>query len=441
MKVAVIADDLTGANDTGVQFAKRGLNVSVMLAPASGPKAAFAADTDVLVLDTDSRSLDAESARRKVAEASRCVLAAGAKVVFKKIDSTLRGNLGAELDAVYDVFRPDFVVVAPAYPETGRLVREGRLFVHGTLVHETEFARDPKTPVAESYIPELLRRQTKHQVAVVPSAVLADGSCALEPVLRSSLTGGIRYLVCDSADDGDLERIVSLIGETAYSVVWAGSAGLARHLSAAGPSAGIQPPPQFRKQGGPVLAVIGSVSPRSRRQLDVLLGHPGVRGIRMEAFRLVSGAAERERELSHAAEQAALVSRAGLHPVLYSAGDEEDVRLARDAGARSGMSGQAVSDAISRALGEAVSRLLGRIGINGIGGIVMTGGDTARQVCCSLRAAEFRLLDEVECGVPVGLLAVDGREPLPAVTKAGGFGSDQALLRALESLIGGIGTR
>lgn len=434
MKVAVIADDLTGAGDTGVQFAKRGLQVSVLLQFVNETGAV--SERDVLVLDTDSRSLDADSAYQKAAEASRCAQAFGADVVLKKIDSTLRGNPGSEIDAVYNTFRPDFVVIAPAYPEAGRLVREGRLYVHGTPLHETEFARDPKTPVTESYIPELLRRQTRQPIEVIPSTIFADGRSALERVMQSCISREIRYLLVDSADDDGLRCIVSLIGETTYSVVWVGSAGLARQLAIEHSSLTLPSPQEDRKPAGPILVVIGSVSPRSRRQLDVLLSHPDVRGIRMEAYRLVSGTTEREQEMATAEEEAALALSANLHTVLYSSGDQEAIQLAQDVGARNGMDAQEVSDAVSRALGESVSHLLKRVRV---GGIVMTGGDTAKQVCSSLQAIEFRMFDEVESGVPIGLLVMD--EPLRAVTKAGGFGSDQVLLRALESLNGGIGTK
>ena len=356
--------------------------------------------------------------------------------MFKKIDSTLRGNLGSEIDAVYDIYRPDFVVIAPAYPEAGRLVREGRLYVHGTPLHETEFASDPKTPITESYIPELLRQQTKQPVEVIPSDILAEGRSTLELVLQNCLSRGICYLLVDSVNDDDLKRIVSLFEETSYSVVWVGSAGLAQQLAIQYESFMQPSPRELNKPNGPILAVIGSVSSRSRRQLDVLLSQPNVRGIRMEAYRLVSDNAETEHELLKAVEEAAQALNANFHTVLYSSGDQEAIRLAQNAGAQSGMTAQEVSDAISRALGESVFRLKNR---SRIGGVILTGGDTARQVCSSLQANEFRVFNEVESGVPIGHLVTE--ELLPAVTKAGGFGSDQVLLRALEALNGGLFTR
>ncbi|CAN7552684.1 four-carbon acid sugar kinase family protein [Paenibacillus sp. LjRoot56] len=434
MKIAVIADDLTGAGDTGVQFAKHGLHVTVLLQFKAGMEAV--SEQDVLVLDTDSRSLYAEAAYQRAVEASRCAQAFEADVVFKKIDSTLRGNLGSEIDAVYDTYRPDFVVIAPAYPEAGRLVREGRLYVHGTPLHETEFASDPKTPITESYIPELLRHQTKQPVEVIPSEILAEGRSALELVLQNCLFRGICYLLVDSDNDDDLKRIVSLFGETSYSVVWVGSAGLAQQLAVHYESLTQPSPKKLYQPNGPILAVIGSVSSRSRRQLDFLLSQPNVRGIRMEAYRLVSGKVETEHEVVSAVEEAIQAIHANFHTVLYSSGDVEAIRLAQNTGALNGMTAQDVSDTISRALGESVFRLMNR---SRVGGIILTGGDTARQVCSFLKVNEFRVLDEVESGVPIGCLVSD--EHLPAVTKAGGFGSDQVLLLALELLNGGLSTR
>ncbi|MBD0378619.1 four-carbon acid sugar kinase family protein [Paenibacillus sedimenti] len=434
MKVAVIADDFTGASDTGVQFSKRGLQVCVLL--QSMTETGGGTEGDVLVLDTDSRSLDAGSAYLRAAQASLKAQAFGADLVLKKIDSTLRGNIGAEIDAVYDTFRPDFVIIAPSFPEMGRLVRQGTLYVHGMPLQDTEFARDPKTPVTGSYIPDLLRKQTKRPVEVIPSALVEKGRSGLEPFLRSCISRGSRYFVADSADDGDLRRMVSLIGVMPDSVVWAGSAGLARHLSEQVPASRQLELPTNRKAAGPVLVVIGSVSSRSRRQLDVLLSHPRVRGIRVEAFRLISGQLERERELIHAVGQAELALCANFHTVIYASGDREDIRLAQETGRRNGLDTQQVSDEVARALGESVSRLLQRAGVCGI---IMTGGDTAKQICAALQTNEFRLVDEVESGIPAGLLVMD--KPLPAVTKAGGFGSDHALVSALELLNRGIGTR
>ncbi|UJF35627.1 four-carbon acid sugar kinase family protein [Paenibacillus hexagrammi] len=442
MKVAVIADDFTGAGDAGVQFAKHGMHVSVLFQLTAGLDKLTG--RDVLVLDTDSRSLDAKSAYIRTAMASLKAQAFGADVVLKKIDSTLRGNIGAELDALYDTIRPDFIIIAPAYPEMGRLVRQGMLYVNGIPLQDTEFARDPKTPVIEPYIPDLLRKQTKRSVEIIPSAIMEEGKGALVSFLQNGESRGVRYLVADSAEDSDLKRLVAFMVETDYTVVWAGSAGLADHLSShlcghfsvdlpiSRPSETLVP----EKIAEPILTVVGSVSSRSRCQLDILLQLPHIQGVKAESYRLLTGHPDREREIMNAVEQADLALRQNVHTVLYSSGEDEDIRIAQEVGSEYELNDQQVSDEIACALGEVVSRLIKRVRI---GGIVLTGGDTARHIGNSLRIHEFRLYDEVERGIPAGLIVMD--QPLPAVTKAGGFGSDHALVKALELLHRGMGMR
>ncbi|MEI7025563.1 four-carbon acid sugar kinase family protein [Paenibacillus sp. y28] len=433
MKLAIIADDLTGASDSGVQFARCGLHVSVMLGPLSGagPKPP---QGDVLVLDTDSRSASAESAYHRVAEASRYAALSGAQAMFKKMDSTLRGNLGAELDAVYDTLHPDFIVIAPAYPEAGRLVRDGFLYVHGTPVHETEFGRDPKTPVLTSFIPDLIGRQSKRSVEVISSSQLGEEESAFKKMLHSCRVRGVPYLVADSADSLELGRMLSLFAATEYSVVWAGSAGLARAVQEHSFIGENNRPQEIPPVELPVLAVVGSVSPRSRLQLERLLAVPQVKGIQLEGRRLVSGRSEREREILQAASQAEQSLHGGCHTVLYSSGDREAIEEACEAGKRYGMNRQEVSDAIAQGLGECAARLLPKAPV---GGFIITGGDTAKQVCLALGATGIQLAGEVETGVPMGLLVME--EPLPVVTKAGGFGTDDVLEKALHVLTKGGG--
>ncbi|MBW7460650.1 four-carbon acid sugar kinase family protein, partial [Paenibacillus sepulcri] len=121
MEFAMIADDLTGANDSGVQLAASGYSASVLFrldeeAPGS---------VDAVVLNTDSRADSPQTAYAKVRNAADYVSRLSAGIVYKKLDSTLRGNIGAELDAVYDAFKPDFIVLAPAYPGNGRTTENG----------------------------------------------------------------------------------------------------------------------------------------------------------------------------------------------------------------------------------------------------------------------------------------------------------------------------
>jgi len=153
--LGIIADDLTGAMDSSGYFASRGLSTVVILDPN------FSSSADVVVINTNSRADDSSIASEKVRQAARNL---AGRLVYKKIDSTLRGNLGAELEAVIKELACEKAIVAPAFPAVDRTTVDGILLVGGVKVTETQFAHDPISPVGESHIPTLLEKTTGHRI-------------------------------------------------------------------------------------------------------------------------------------------------------------------------------------------------------------------------------------------------------------------------------------
>src|SRR3954453_22347647 len=150
--VGIVADDLTGAADGGVQLARAGYRTAVAFHGA--PVAADAARLDAVALDTDSRALAPDATRARVRDAVRAV--AAAPIVMKKIDSTLRGHVGAEVGAALEAAGRRVAVVAPAFPAAGRTTDGGVQRLDGEPVHRTRFAHDPVSPVREAHLPTLL---------------------------------------------------------------------------------------------------------------------------------------------------------------------------------------------------------------------------------------------------------------------------------------------
>ncbi|MFB0550944.1 MAG: four-carbon acid sugar kinase family protein, partial [Nitrososphaeria archaeon] len=146
----VIADDFTGACDVGVQFRKRGLE-TVVLAGAQS-LTGFEGELDVAVLNTESRNAGPEDAYGKVRDSLGALRKIGARLVYKKIDSTLRGNLGAELDAIMDEAEVKAVIVAPSFPAQKRTTVDGHLLVNNTPLGRTEFALEPSNRLEASHI-------------------------------------------------------------------------------------------------------------------------------------------------------------------------------------------------------------------------------------------------------------------------------------------------
>src|SRR5215212_4169118 len=191
MLIAVIADDLTGAADAGVQLVHAGYRTAVVFREEE----VVADDLDAVSFDTDSRTMPAGFAAKRVLEAARA--APEARIVYKKLDSTLRGNVAAELAAALGGARRDLAVVAPAFPAAGRTTVAGTQRVHGVPVDETEMANDPHTPVRVAHVPSLLA-DAFSSVGVLSVDDLADP----EDVRRALKDN--ECVVSDAARDADL---------------------------------------------------------------------------------------------------------------------------------------------------------------------------------------------------------------------------------------------
>jgi uncharacterized protein YgbK (DUF1537 family) len=392
MLISVIADDLTGAADTGVQFVHAGYRTAVFFRATE----ALEDDLDAVSFDTDSRTMPAGFAAKRVLGAAHA--ARGAHIVYKKLDSTLRGNVAAELAAALGGARRDRVVVAPAFPAAGRTTVGGSQRVHSVPVDETEMANDPHTPVREAHVPSVLA----HEFSSVGTLGVED--LADHERVRRTLED-CECVVADAERDADLEALVRAVPDP-DRVLWAGSAGLALALGSVypGPCAGtvgVQ-----RAPVRPVLVVVGSLSGVAREQVRWLVEAYGEVDVPIHG-----------RE-SNAVQEAVEASREALAGGTCAVVRSPEERVAS-------------SESVLGDLAE-VAALLSEEGL--FEGLVLTGGATAVGVARRLGASGIRLEGEVETGVPMGVLA--GPRPYPVVTKAGGFGGPDTLEGAVEALSG-----
>lgn len=423
MKIAIIADDLTGAGDAGVQFTRRKWKTSVYF---QSPDIVEPED-DVIIFDTDSRSVPVDEAYRRVKSVAEWLKERSVELIYKKLDSTFRGNVGAELDAVFDVFQPDFILCSPAYPDHQRMVKNGMLYIGDSLLDETEFARDPKTPVTDSFLPRLIENQSKRKTGLITLEDLEQGPAHVERMLHSFFKENRRYVIVDAVLNRHLEETVRLFRQLDFRLIWSGSAGLA-HCMVGRDGATDHVLPKTDK---PVLTVVGSLNRTTRTQLDVLLKETDVRAVVVHPERLIGQDGSRRREMERIYREAADHLAAGRHTVICTSGNQEEVEQTIDEGRRLGLDPPTVGDSISTVLGEVASMLVsGNLSER----LILTGGDTAKQFCNAEQIRRFELIGEVDAGVPFGRLI--GKKELHAVTKAGGFGSDHILVRSLKFLQG-----
>lgn len=422
MRLGVIADDLTGANDTGVQFARRGARTLVPL--DWHDLRSLARRADVLVLNTNSRAAPPRVAAQRARVAAEALRRAGVEAVYKKIDSTFRGNVGQELDAILDVFPSPLTVLTPAFPPAGRAVRNGTLLVGGVPVHRTAVGRDPVTPVCESHLPTLLGQQVQRPIHLLQLSSLRGHSARATRTLRDWRAATPAIVLADAATPQDLDRLARLVVREGLFGVAAGSAGLATALSAAlaWPRRARRAKPDGK---APVLLVVGSPNPTSVDQVAWVEKDSRVAVVRATLADVVADGDRYRRELDRVVKKARAEIAAGRDTVLTLA-----QRPTPPTG-RSRALRPTASRAISEFLGQA-TRLVARDARPG--GLLLCGGDIATAACSALGASGIELQGEVEAGVPWGRLVGGELADLAAVTKAGGFGKTEAFARAIRFL-------
>lgn len=422
-QIGIISDDFTGANDSGVRLAQKGLKSKVILAETDELEHKRNSGIDVWIVDTDSRAMGAEDAYQAVWQEVTRLKKRGVKKFYKKVDSTMRGSVAAELKAVQEAAAMDILFIAPAFLDMGRTVENGILYVNGIPVAETEFGQDPKTPVRHSYIPDLLAAG-QMKTAVLTRSLLWSGSP--ETWVREQVESGVRWIVCDAAEEADFSKLAALGSNLDLAVGWAGSAGLIQHLYNEHSKSSV-PLQSLQRPAEKVLVVSGSLSSKTLEQLQKLKTRTATKVIEIDPLQLLKDPAQAAAELSVLTEAGSWDSAA-----LYVAGTKENREKVRVWAADNGWTPNRTGKGISEGLGHLVQAALGAADIDAL---IMTGGDTAKDICGTLGILDMELLFEVEPGMPLGMVTWSGKEMM-AITKAGGFGSPDSLVNAVDYLKG-----
>ena len=403
-KLGIVADDLTGAMDSSGYFAHQGLNTVVILDPN------FSSDADVVVINTNSRAEDPDTARKKIKQAVRSL---AGRVVYKKIDSTLRGNIGVELEAAMEELACEKAIVAPAFPAVGRTTVAGILLVNGVSVAETQFAHDPISPVKESHIPTLLGRTTKRRVGCV---AIEDINVGSESLYRKVSGMPQDVVVCDVTEQSHLTGIVQAAALAKGRWLLCGSGGLARELHLLLPkvSRASRAKPSSLPSG-PALVVVGTRNQVVANQLLKAKDDLGLPILNLG--------------IEHLNDEDVASGRVGSIV-------EEAVRLL-DQGRGVALSSTfsqyvpALKRSIPAILAEVVASILAS---RKFAGLFLSGGDIAVEVCRRLSVSAISVQGEVEPGVPAAEFIGGQYQGMRVVTKAGGFGTEDALVKSVSYL-------
>ncbi|MDB6051151.1 MAG: hypothetical protein JWR17_3897 [Pseudomonas sp.] len=412
MTMLIIADDLSGAADCAIGFASAGLHTVVTLDPLNA-----GADAQVIAADTDTRRLSPAQAAAHTTAAFNALIKPGQRL-YKKIDSTLRGNWAAEVAALQQL--AGLAIVAPAFPATGRTLQGGRVYVNGEPLETTDTWKlenfDRPADVDAMLMAAGLR------TAQLGVETLRGDREALARHILAVADGGVQALIVDAHTAEDLLRLAQVTAHLEQALFWVGSGGLAREIAKLPDFFQSLPPlavqtPQGKTPRACVLVLVGSLSAVSGRQCAMLRERGSVDELMVPPGVLREGPCH--------ADWSSWQARVG------EALDRADLllRIGRDQ-AFDPLEGAH----LSTQLAELVAPHFGKVG-----GLIATGGETARAMLTAVGIGSLQLLAEIEAGVAFGRPISTRHGHCPGViTKAGAFGTDHALYAAWLHMTGAV---
>lgn len=418
LALGCIADDYTGASDLANTLTRAGLRtVQTIGVPADD---LALPEVDAVVVSLKSRSIEAGLAVSRSRAAEKWLRGRGAGHVLFKIcstfDSTDAGNIGPVMDALRADCGEAVVLVTPAFPETGRTVYQGNLFVGAVPLNESPLKDHPLNPMHDSNLVRVLARQSNTQVGLVDLATVTRGEEAVQARLAELAGKGTGAAIIDAVFDRDLETIGVVAAEHRLSVGASGiGLGLARALVSTGKVKAAATSDAGAPVGGAVACLAGSCSQATLQQIANAERIMPV--LHLDPDRIITGADEVQRALDWAR------SRLAEGPVLIASSSTPDQVAALQA--RHGR--DAAGHAIEQAMADIAEGLAG----SGVRRLIVAGGETSGAVVDRLKIPGFLVGVEIAAGVPV-LRAVGAERAMLLALKSGNFGGPEFFSDALR---------
>jgi uncharacterized protein YgbK (DUF1537 family) len=422
----IIADDLTGANDTGVQFSKKGYNAIVSILEESG-NIIIPHETDVLVIDTETREIEDKTACQKLRNVLKKLNFSDKDVFYKKVDSTLRGCIGAELEEMMNILEKDICIFTPTFPSHQRITIGGYLIVNGKPLGLSKYYSGDLKVGEASFIPFLLKQQTSLPIARIDFIDVIKGQEVIFEKLNKSYQEGNKIIIVDATEEVHLKDILNSINRFEGSVLYAGSAGLANYFPEI-----YNKNRKFKldmeKNKGPVLIVGGSRNPITKSQITHLRGKIDFFDLNIDIEQILSN---RKTIFERYLKDSITVIKNGKNLVIHTNplyNDKEKInnKLMQ----KYNLSFRELELAIRKFLGELTAKIVRN---SPAGNLILTGGDIALGVCLALGIQNLNIVDELLPGIPLSIANLKNFN-LKIVTKAGGFGEKDTLFKLIKKL-------
>lgn len=440
LRLGIVADDLTGASTVGVMLAKAGSRSLAFLNNYALSRYNNEDDYDTAVVSTNTRTSTKSEAYRLVSEAMKILKSMGATQFSKRIDTTFRGQIGAEVEGMLDGLPENAVaVLVPGMPQSNRILAGGYSIINGIPLSETPVAYDARTPVKNSYIPELIKLQTDCSVGLITLNSVLGGIEILKEDFIRCRNNKNKIIIVDSVTEKNIEVIAQALVELDWNVLavdpgcFTEKYALARQMI--GGKVSYKHQPGIRSNiKGTVLVAAGSASPVTRRQIEELLKDNGAHKVSYDVRKLVQNETSRNEEIEKCIAKAEkLFDWVDLPRVIVfqraednfiSDLNEEDARL----GYKSGTCGKKINSGI----GSIVEGVL-KYRKEQVCGLYTTGGDTMVAVCEAIGTDCIELIDNVIPQADIGKLK--GRyEGLIIVSKGGLTGDQNTAVKIVDAI-------
>jgi uncharacterized protein YgbK (DUF1537 family) len=417
MLLGCIADDFTGATDLANMLVRGGMRTIQTIGVQSAP---LAEDVDAVVVALKSRTIPVEQAVEQSLAALAWLKSAGCRQFYFKycstFDSTPRGNIGPVTDALLDALKADFTIACPAFPETGRTICHGYLFVGDQLLSESGMKDHPLTPMTDANLVRVLAPQTRRKIGLIGYATVAKGAAAVREVMHRLKQDSVGIAVVDALADADLRTIAEACAD--MPLVTAGSGiglGMADHYRKAGLLAHATSAATLPRVQGTAAVLSGSCSTATNGQ--VARWQADRPSFRLDPLSLAQGPA-------HANEALAWARQHASGPVLiYATAAATEVRKTQQ---------ELGADRAGQLVEQAFARIAQGLVQAGVRRLVVAGGETAGAVVNALGVRRLRIGPQIDPGVPWTESLDD--PPLALALKSGNFGSPDFFAKALAQL-------
>lgn len=419
--IGILADDLTGANDTALQFFMKGSNTEIILDINSLNENHLNVETWAVCNET--RNIEPEAAGKIVYDATVLLKEKfGIEYFYKKIDSTLRGNIAVETLAMLEATEYDAAIVAPAFVQEGRITIGGYQLLKGIPIERTDAARDPKAPIYDSYIPDILKRNLSEDGAELVGSIemktIAKGAGPIALKLNELIAAGKKLIVTDAVSTVDFEQIALAMQKSSYNILPAGSAGFAHALGAVWLSE-IKPPVQKKVPNLPKLVLSGSATSLTGLQIKKLAEDEDIKNTYFIPLKLENVLNEPDENIIER-----IVSNLGKDNIVVVHVSELDNELS-DEGAKNRLIDEGITkDELATKITNFLSRLAGIIKERAEFILIMIGGETSYECSRAIKSEYLQVVDAILPSIP---LCMDSNARL-IVTKSGNFGTSSTLI-------------